>query len=135
VLLQESVEGQALFAEPRDEAAQDGKAPQHLLDPLRSRIGPIRLRAATFSGLGSMPRWETMYPNSMSCGTPAGAAATGGEGKPTRGVGQVARAESVAIPRPALSGATGTKARSAPFAGGSAHRRSLIQAGPWDWGT
>jgi hypothetical protein len=34
VLLQESVEGQALFVEPRDEAAQGGKAPKHLLDPL-----------------------------------------------------------------------------------------------------
>jgi hypothetical protein len=34
MLLQESVEGQTLFAEPRDEAAQGGKAPQHLLDPL-----------------------------------------------------------------------------------------------------
>jgi hypothetical protein len=34
VFLQESVEGQAFLAEPRDEAAQGGKAPQHLLDPL-----------------------------------------------------------------------------------------------------
>jgi hypothetical protein len=34
VFLQESVEGQAFLAEPRDEAAQGSKAPQHLLDPL-----------------------------------------------------------------------------------------------------
>jgi hypothetical protein len=34
VLLQESVEGQSLLAELRDEASQGGKAPQHLLDPL-----------------------------------------------------------------------------------------------------
>jgi hypothetical protein len=34
VFLQEPVEGQALLAEPRNEAAQGGKAPQHLLDPL-----------------------------------------------------------------------------------------------------
>jgi hypothetical protein len=34
VLLQESVEGQPLLAEPQDEAAQGGKASQHLLDPL-----------------------------------------------------------------------------------------------------
>jgi hypothetical protein len=34
MLLEEPVEGQALLAEPRDEAAQGGKAPQHLLDPL-----------------------------------------------------------------------------------------------------
>jgi hypothetical protein len=34
MLLQEPVEGQAFLVEPRDEAAQDGKAPQHLLDPL-----------------------------------------------------------------------------------------------------
>jgi hypothetical protein len=32
MLLQEPIEGQALFAEPRNEAAQGGKAPQHLLD-------------------------------------------------------------------------------------------------------
>jgi hypothetical protein len=34
VFLQEPVEGQAFLGEPRDEAAQGGKAPQHLLDPL-----------------------------------------------------------------------------------------------------
>ena len=28
--------------------------------PFRSRIGPIRVMAETFSGLGSMPRWEIM---------------------------------------------------------------------------
>jgi hypothetical protein len=30
----EQLEGQGFLAEPRDEAAQGGKAPQHLLDPL-----------------------------------------------------------------------------------------------------
>jgi hypothetical protein len=35
VLLQEPVEGQTLLAEPRDEAAQGGKAPQHLLHPFK----------------------------------------------------------------------------------------------------
>jgi hypothetical protein len=34
VFLQEPVEGQAFLAEPRNEVAQGGKAPQHLLDPL-----------------------------------------------------------------------------------------------------
>jgi hypothetical protein len=34
VFFQEPVEGQALLAEPRNEAAQGGEAPQHLLDPL-----------------------------------------------------------------------------------------------------
>jgi hypothetical protein len=52
MLFQESVEGQPLFAEPRDEAAQGGKAPSTFWTPLRSRIGPIRLRAVTFSGVG-----------------------------------------------------------------------------------
>jgi hypothetical protein len=33
VLLQELVEGQTFLAEPRDEAALGGKAPQHLLHP------------------------------------------------------------------------------------------------------
>jgi hypothetical protein len=70
MLLEEPVEGQALLAEPRDEAAQGGKAPSTLWTPLRSRIRPIRSRAATFLGLASMPRWETMYPNSMPRGTP-----------------------------------------------------------------
>jgi hypothetical protein len=45
-------------------------APQHLLHPFEVRIGPIRSRAATFSGLASMPLWETMYPRSMPRGTP-----------------------------------------------------------------
>jgi hypothetical protein len=35
MLLEEPVEGQALLAEPRDEAAQGGKAPQYPLDPLK----------------------------------------------------------------------------------------------------
>jgi hypothetical protein len=46
------------------------KHPNTLWTPLRSRIRPIRSRAATFSGLASMPRWETMYPKSMPRGTP-----------------------------------------------------------------
>jgi hypothetical protein len=33
VLLQESVEGQAFLAEPRNETAQSGQAAQHLLHP------------------------------------------------------------------------------------------------------
>jgi hypothetical protein len=44
--------------------------PSTFWTPLRSRIGPIRSRAVTFSGLGSMPHWETMYPSSMPRGTP-----------------------------------------------------------------
>jgi hypothetical protein len=35
MFLQEPVEAQALLTEPRNEAAQGGKAPQHLLDPLQ----------------------------------------------------------------------------------------------------
>jgi hypothetical protein len=44
--------------------------PSTFCTPLRSRIGPIRSRAATFSGLASMPHWEMMYPRSMPRGTP-----------------------------------------------------------------
>jgi hypothetical protein len=33
ILLEEALEGQAFLAEPRDEAAQGGKASQHLLYP------------------------------------------------------------------------------------------------------
>ena len=36
-----------------------------LCTPFRSRIGPIRVMAENFSGLGSMPRWEMMKPKSM----------------------------------------------------------------------
>ena len=32
-----------------------------LYTPLTSRIGTILVMAETFSGLASMPRWETMY--------------------------------------------------------------------------
>jgi hypothetical protein len=44
MLLQESVEGQALFTEPRDEVAQGGKAPQHRLNPLEvsNRAHPVK---------------------------------------------------------------------------------------------
>jgi hypothetical protein len=52
VFLQEPVEGQAFLAEPRNEATQGGEAPNTFWTPLRSRIGPIRSRAATFSGVG-----------------------------------------------------------------------------------
>jgi hypothetical protein len=50
VLLQEPVEVQALFAEPRNEAAQGDKAPNTFWTPLRSRIGPIQSKAKTFQG-------------------------------------------------------------------------------------
>jgi hypothetical protein len=39
MLLQKPVEGQALLAEPQDEAAQGGKAPQHLLNPFKVSNG------------------------------------------------------------------------------------------------
>jgi hypothetical protein len=58
VLLQEPVEGQALFAETRNEAAQGGKAPQHLLDPLEvsNRAHPVEgcdlLRVGLDASLG-----------------------------------------------------------------------------------
>jgi hypothetical protein len=52
VLPQEPVEGQALFAEPRDEAAQGGKAPQHLLDPLE-----VSNRAHSIEGRDLLGVW------------------------------------------------------------------------------
>jgi hypothetical protein len=53
VLLQEPVEGQALFVKSRDEAAQGGKAPQHLLDPLEvsNRAHPVEGRDLLGVGL------------------------------------------------------------------------------------
>jgi hypothetical protein len=53
VLLQEPVEGQDLFAELRDEAAQGGKAPQHLLDPIEvsNQVHPVEGRDFLAVGL------------------------------------------------------------------------------------
>jgi hypothetical protein len=70
VFLKEPVEGQAFLTELRNETAQGGKAPQHLLDPLEVSNRTHSFETATFSGLASMPRCETMYPNSMPRGTP-----------------------------------------------------------------
>ena len=39
---------------------RDARHPMTLCTPFRSRIGPIRVMAETFSGLGLMPHWETM---------------------------------------------------------------------------
>jgi hypothetical protein len=52
VLLQESVEGQPLFAKPRDEAAQGGEAPQHLLDPLKVSNRAHPLESCDLLGVG-----------------------------------------------------------------------------------
>jgi hypothetical protein len=52
VLFQESVEGQPLFAEPRDEAAQGDKAPQHLLYPLKVSNRAHPLEGCDLLGVG-----------------------------------------------------------------------------------
>jgi hypothetical protein len=46
MLLQEPIEGQTFLTEPRDEAAQGGKAAQHLLHPLQvsNRAHPVEGR-------------------------------------------------------------------------------------------
>jgi len=46
------------------------RQPMTFCTPFRSRMGPIRVMAETFSGLGSMPHWEMMKPKSMPRGTP-----------------------------------------------------------------
>ena len=46
------------------------RQPMTLCTPFKSRIGPIHLMASTFSGLGSMPHWETMKLKSIPRGTP-----------------------------------------------------------------
>jgi hypothetical protein len=70
VLLQESVEGQPLLAKPRNKAAQGSEAPQHLLDPLEVSNRPHPLEGCDLLRVGSIPHWETIYPNSMPRGTP-----------------------------------------------------------------
>jgi hypothetical protein len=52
VLLEEAVEGQALFAEPRDEAAQGGEAPQHLLYPFEVQNWTHSLEGRNLLGVG-----------------------------------------------------------------------------------
>jgi hypothetical protein len=52
MLLDELVEGQALLAEPRDEAAQGGKAPQHPLDPLKVLNRTHSLEGRNLFGVG-----------------------------------------------------------------------------------
>jgi hypothetical protein len=52
VLLQEPVEGQAFLAEPRYEAAQGGKAPQHLLNPLEVPNRAHSLEGRNLFGVG-----------------------------------------------------------------------------------
>jgi hypothetical protein len=52
VLLEEAVEGQAFFAKPRDEAAQGGKAPQHLLYPFEVPNWTHSLEGCNLFGVG-----------------------------------------------------------------------------------
>jgi hypothetical protein len=52
VLLQESVEWQSLLAEPRNEMAQGGEAPQHLLDPLKVANRAHPLEGCDLFGVG-----------------------------------------------------------------------------------
>jgi hypothetical protein len=52
VFFQEPVEGQALLAEPRHEAAQGGEAPQHLLNPLEVSNRTHPLEGCNLFGVG-----------------------------------------------------------------------------------
>jgi hypothetical protein len=52
VFLQELVEGQAFLAEPRNEAAQGGEAPQHLLDSLEVSNRTHSLEGSNLFGVG-----------------------------------------------------------------------------------
>jgi hypothetical protein len=52
MFLQQPVEGQAFPVEPRDEAAQGGKAPQHLLDPLKVPNRTHSFKGCNLFGVG-----------------------------------------------------------------------------------
>jgi hypothetical protein len=52
MFFQEPVEGQALLAMPRNEAAQGGKAPQHLLNPLEVSNRTHSLEGGNVFGVG-----------------------------------------------------------------------------------
>jgi hypothetical protein len=52
VFLQEPVEGQAFLTKPRNEAAQGGEAPQHLLDPLEDSNQTHSFEGSNLFGVG-----------------------------------------------------------------------------------
>jgi hypothetical protein len=52
LFFQEPVEGQALLAEPRNEAAQGGEAPQYLLNPLEVSNRTHSLEGSNLFGVG-----------------------------------------------------------------------------------
>jgi hypothetical protein len=52
VLLEEVMKGQAFLAEPRDEAAQGGKAPRHLLHPFEFSDRAHSLEGRNLLGVG-----------------------------------------------------------------------------------
>jgi hypothetical protein len=54
-LVQELVEGKPFSPSCKMKRLKAARYPNTFCTPLRSRIGPIRSRAVTFSGLGLMP--------------------------------------------------------------------------------
>src|SRR6185437_4623939 len=67
---QDSIRGKPFSPRREMNRMRDARHPMTLYTPFRSWIGPIRVMAETFSGLGSMPSWEIMKPKSMPRGTP-----------------------------------------------------------------
>jgi hypothetical protein len=72
VLLQKPVERQALFNELRDEAAQGGKAPQHLLDPLEVLNRPHSIEGCNLLGVGLDPSLGNDIPQQHAMRHPEG---------------------------------------------------------------
>jgi hypothetical protein len=70
VFFQEPVEGQALLAEPLNEATQGGEAPQHLLDPLEVSNRTHSLEGGNLFGVGLDASLGDNVPSNMPRGTP-----------------------------------------------------------------
>jgi hypothetical protein len=70
LLLEELEERESPDAESQDESTQGNHASCQLLDIMEA-LGQLHLGdGITFSGLGSIPRWETIYQSNFPKGTP-----------------------------------------------------------------
>jgi hypothetical protein len=69
LFLEELEEWESLDVESRDDPSQSSHTSCQLLDIWRLLGGFILVIVDTFSGLGLIPRWETIYPSNFPDGT------------------------------------------------------------------
>jgi hypothetical protein len=68
LFLEELKEWESPDAESRDEPAQGSHTPHQLLE-IMEVCSFILVMADTFFGLGTIPRWGTIYPSNFAVGT------------------------------------------------------------------